>query len=610
MAPGRRQNALLAVVGITGLAVIAAALWLPGRADPDLAQRLPSSSADGAPRPNPNLPNADPSARDDPAATAASPAGDVALRVRLRGLHADVPWTAPLRLTATDVERSVAAEVRIDDAGLATFALPAWCRKAAYWFLTAEDPNYRKLALTWQDVETDEERLIDVTALALFTGRVVDTRGTPIASAVVALFDVQNDAPGGPSLASRTSAEDGTFVVEAPHEQPVVVIAHDGGGAHLQPAHVRTAGHIGAPTHLPDLVLDDGALVEGTMLWSDGTPVTDAVVRAGRQDGARLGADVFWFADDRVGQAIARTDDRGQFCLAMPKGAAVDVELVQIERHRLFGTLQAHVVAPRRLVWTVPKPVGAHATVDGAAVRRDWYLAFADGTIGRRTPLVLLAGPVALRAIGKLGLRSSWREIGPALAGTEIELPMSRAATEVALAFAPPTAIDDIRVTAVDSWGRTSDLPFVREDGMRLFLDPGRHHLSFTMRQSNEAEAGQPLVHECDIEVGTSAMHLTVPLASGGSLVVMATDAHGRHIAGSCAIAAGSGPVRPLWFLAGEPGVARAPHAGELLPGPSQLEGALPAGDHELLFDLVGHGPRRARVTIRTHENTVVHVRP
>lgn len=607
----RERNALLALVGITALAVIAVALWLPGRTDPDLAQRALSPATGGSHAANADQPTADPSAREASAtAGSSSVAGDVALRVRLRGLHPDVPWTAPLRLTATDVEHNVAVEVRIDGAGCATFPLPAWCRKAAYWFLTAEDPNYARLRLTWRDVAADEEQLVDVVALALFAGRVVDARGTPIASAAIDLFDLQNDVPGGRTLGSRTSADDGTFAVEAPHEQPVVVIARGPGGTHLRPAQVQATGHIGAPTHLPDLVLGDGALIEGTIVWSDGTPVTNATVKAGQQDGARLGADVLWLADGRVGQALARTDDRGQFCLAMPQGAAVDVELVQIERHRLFGILQAHVVAPRRIEWTIPKPVGGHATVDGAAAGRDWYFVFADGTIGKRSPMVLLTGQVALRAIGKRGLRSAWREIGPMLAGTEIELPMSRAATEVALAFAPPTAIADIEVTAVDAWSRKSAQPFVREDGMRLFLDPGRHHLSFTIRLAKVAEAAQPLVHECDVEVGTSPMKLTVPLAAGGSFVVIATDAHGRPIAGSCAIATGDGAVLPLWFVATEPGIAKAPRAGELLSGPSQLEGALPAGDYELLFDLVGHGQRREHVTIRAHENTVVRVRP
>ena len=155
-----------------------------------------------------------------PAPAAAAEANGPQLRVRLRGMHAKTPWTAPLhldidaRLTNGDGVTHSAA-IAPDADGLTVFPLPAWAPGMSRGRLGGTDPNYLAVQQrTDAPFDFAQELVLDVQIVALVTGRVVDAQRSPLPGARVVAFAIRDGAPVDGVVGQTNTRTDGTFRIE------------------------------------------------------------------------------------------------------------------------------------------------------------------------------------------------------------------------------------------------------------------------------------------------------------------------------------------------------------------------------------------------------------
>jgi len=571
------------------------------------------------------------------------------LSVRLRGLHPDAPWTTDLRLALDFRSESGKpkndhdATAKVDAEGRAEFALPDWWPETNRGRIDASDPNYTKLEHRWDgSFDTTNELILDVQVTALLEGRVVDTGGNGVATTRLSAFAVRDGAPVDEPVATAGSRHDGTFRMKAPPAIDLLVVAQpmatDGRGrvltmedgspyivgdrphATLLPATARTRGRVGAITNVPDIVVPDAASLRGVVRHDDGTPIHRAVVTTLPREGVTFRPSKRYAVQLHPDGALSPITDTetavdGTFVLPAAPRAAVDVAVAQMPDARIVGGAIVHAATPAQDVdIVVPRPV-ATVVVDGgrrvphAIVEIEDKGTFETNVEGE-LDLVVLA-PIRARAASG-ALRSEWLPIAPAAAGTTVTIELQRTLAAVAIEFEGEFRVRNAMVDWRSADGRTGRQHLVRDDRsgpFEIFLEPGQYHLRIGP-SSGERNGVFLLPIERDVTIASEPVKLALQAVFGGTFALIATDANGLHVAGTCRVIAPNGDDVTDHFVVDRGASSNQGTPGELMTGgPNRFTRVLPPGDYEVQCDFVEHGARVGRVTIRPREVTEVRLR-
>lgn len=588
-------------------------------------------------------------------ASSPSPADDPLaprLRVRLRGLHPDAPWTMPLTclLRGKDRETGRFVGAQLDAAvaadGTATFVLPAWAsRDLTNGLLTAKDANYRPLSEpVVPGVDLAQERLVDVQVVARLAGRVVDAAGTPIAAARVTAYTLRGDEPLDGEVSHTNTRADGTYELQVLTGVPLFVMAVAMNPAaqasraaepdvevpddmtlrsDLLPTSTAVVGSVGAPKRVPDLVLSAAAALHGEVRWIDGEPLPGVWVQALPHGGRTLELFHSTFVQRHPDgtlspSAQAQTDSSGRFVLPASPGATLDVQLVNLGERPSHHLVQQTVVLPavqgQPVLFQLPRPVRVRAVaagfvVPGSLIEVDtWKRSFAeaDGELS-----LVPNGQARVRA-GHEGRRSAWRALGPDDAGTTVDLELVPVATEVRLEFTGDVRVRNTTVQWRRDDGQAGRERLLRDDRagpFRLFLEPGRYRL-IASALGGEHNGMFLLPCERDVEVGSLPIDLQLPAAFGGTFTVAATDANGGLVGGRCTVRDAAGRDWTGTFASVRAGHPDSGAPGELLHGvANRHERILPPGDYELLLEFEGQAPLHRHVSVRLREVVEVTLR-
>jgi hypothetical protein len=572
------------------------------------------------------------------------------LRVTLRGLDPRAPWTTDVRLDLEGYDAPAQSWLEHSDRGVPD-AGGSWIAALPAWGLTAErlrlrlqgdDPAYARFD---QETEVPDSRevAIDVQVVAILKGRVVDEQGEGVPAARIAAFPRSAGEAQDGVLAQTNSAADGTYVLQAPPDVDLQLVAAamreaslsgmrmisrhgaitDVGEfrAELLPASQRALGRVGAAATVPDIVLRAAQLVEGAVRWRSGQPVAGARVELRPRGGRTLGLGDLTAIQSIAGvlAPLARRacDDDGGFRLPAPAGVQFDLAVVAVEAHSLHGDFSMPLAtAPARVQLELPAPIEVVAAHQGQ--RRGGALLEVEGRsavrMGQDGALrVVTDAPLRVRAAdGRL--QSPWVDLAPADAGGTRVLELREALAEVAVEFDGAFRVRNARFRwqrlPAGQSGAVTRQRDDRGDPFRLFLEPGRYRL--TIEPVHGERNGiflLPSSHELDVAMGSQ--RLLVPAAFGGTFALAITDARGLHVGGQCRVRDAAGRdctdrfcVRPL-----------APDRrdglpGEVLPGgQNEFTRILPVGDYALELDLGPHGVHRRTVAVVAREVVEVRVR-
>jgi RNA polymerase sigma factor (sigma-70 family) len=593
----------------------------------------------------------------------AAPAAVAPLRVRLRGLHPDAPWTAPVRLELRDgpggdgAPRHDAAASPAADGTLA-LALPPWHARAVESALLADDPRYAPVALRApRPFDSGAELVVDVQVVAVLTGRVVDADGRPVPAARVIAYRTEDGLPANVTVGETNTNAAGEFAVKAPPALPLAVVAvamHEAAAdghrvvradgaiadngrvrADLVPTWVAASGGVAEPTRLGDVVLPAPALLTGVVRWSDGAAMPRAFVNVYASGGRTLllGTAIGHYtitvaADGRVatGNSV-RADQAGAFTAAVPAGVGMAVTAQPASgAWNAVGGAAVRVVAPQHVEIVVPRPIALAVVRDGKpAPRATVRLESAPGrrSLGVQTNRTDERGEMLLQLGDEHVVvtaldgprRSAPRALSPDDVGRRFELVLDQQLAELRVDVRGDVAVRNVQLQwkrADGSFGGSERLR--RDDAtvpFRVHVEPGPWRL-FVGPTPGDAASPFLLAADRAVDVPEGGLDVVLPAEFGGELHVAATDAAGVHVAGTCRLVdATRAELLPTflvwsahrtWGSRGVPGELKA-------GGPNECERTLPAGDYEMSLDFGARGSRRERVTIRPREVTVVRVR-
>jgi len=495
------------------LAALIAALswWSMSDIAPERGERRPARTDAAAPAAARGDARADDDAPTTDVHRESTPTVDTTpkLRVRLRGLHAQLQWTAPLRIEWNDrgkpYHEDVHDEAVPDADGRCAFAFPDWWtpeRQVKARFQGRSDGYrdvYHRIRGT---IDPDEEVVLDVQAIERVIGR-------------VSAFALGDDGPDG-SLPSETSTNaDGVYRLLAPPDVPLLVVATpmtpntmrwrsldgiDDSGVmrdDLLPASCELRLTVGEPRSAVDFVLADAMKITGVVRHADGS-AAPATVRAtparGRTCEVSHATAIVWRAAQPLSFATsAATDEHGRFSLPAIPGEHVEVFVHYLGELRFCGAPTRQTARPpQRVEITLPPVSRLQATQNGKPAPHARI--HIRGEQGYRTNAggnadVLIWQPTMVRA--ELGdLRSAWVEVTPRDAGRELQLPLTkeRRAVSIQLDGAPELRAVIVQWQSAD--GRRGDERLERgaaDRPFRIWLRPGTYHLRVADVEDDEA---------------------------------------------------------------------------------------------------------------------------
>lgn len=541
------------------------------------------------------------------------------LRVRLCGLHPDVPWRALLVLGLEGfVLRHTAQAVPGAD-GCAVFSVPAFAvHSLRRGRIQADAPGYLPLFDDWEGaIDLGQERVLDVQVVATVTGRVRDVRGAAVANALITAFvGAGRDRPVG----EAKSGADGSFGIAVPPNTPLQLLAEplcndvlavDAKRGGLLPAIQSVTGVLGAACEVPDFVLADAATILGVVRWSDGSPIpgTRIVLRPHGDAGVP--------AANRL--VTTRSDRQGAFGLPAIAGQPTGVELLSLPVDLAHGdAFAADVVPPNRVEFAVPLPITLLMRCEGTSLQGTRtkveledgraYSCARNGVFS----LLLREPTLRIRASGG-GARSPWLSVSREQAGETVEVELRPELGEVAIEFAGARDVGTVGIGWRRDDGATGHerLPGAGQGACRLFLEPGHYHLQIG-RAGGEHVGGYLLTSEHDVDVTDVPLRLALSPVFGGRLEVDVRDANGLRVAGACRVvdATNREVSAPFRVRLDEDRGSRFAAPGELLTcGVNVLYRVLPPGDYVLDFDVPGYGHRRRSVAIAEQATARVVVR-
>lgn len=595
--------------------------------------------------------------------TAVPAADPVPLRVRLRGLHPNAPWTAKLGLRQEGRDEPNQTWLQHDDAqvpdadGVATFPLPAWVRTATLQKgrFGGRDPNYLPLEHRFETaLDLTQELVLDVQATGLLEGRVVDARGEPVPAARLSAFAYEQGAAVDRRLGVTNTGSDGSYRLRVPAELLLLLVATpmqelrisgllvtldealipDDGNvrADLLPRATRARATLGTPTTVEDLILHDAAQVRGMVTWADERPIGEARVWIHPADGASLSI------SDQVAvralpngtyapAAVATTDAEGRFRLPGVAGLPCRLLVEAIAGTTIVGDHPSlAVTAPEQVFVRVPLPVQVRALRSGVAVPHAAIeivqLATQLVVDGSQLPSVTSDAEGTLRIVTTLphlrlrasagDARSAWRSIDTERERS-VELELGTRLGELAIEFQGEFPVRNTFCRWTRDDGAAGSQHLLRDDRsgpFRMFLEPGRYQVRFGPA-GGERSGLFLLPVEREVEIGSVPVAMTVQGLFGGRFTVFATDSRGAYVAGTCRVLDGSGTDRTAQFVCRDGDQdQRVGAAGELLPfGPNEFGANLPPGDYLLEFGFPEHGAQQQRITIRAREVLDVRLR-
>lgn len=593
----------------------------------------------------------------EPAPGVTTPVTGPELRVRLRGLRPELPWTGLVQWQVTahdaaglELERSGQHDGATT--GEVTFQLPACLRgmSSAHGWLMGTDRNYRTTEVRWQGGATDTQELIlDVFPQASIVGRVTGPRGEQLECEVVA-FAMHDGAPTNERVGATTTHFD-SFRLLVPAATPVFVVVapttrqanpwlswrsselHPG----LLPSGQATMGRLGADTDLGTLALEPAEQMQGRVEFEDGTPVPGIRVWAhsgGKapltifeeftifEDGEGRQHSVQLCEDGRLGFCTnTTTGTDGTFSLPTLPGSRTSVRVADFGRRtnaHVVGSVGFELFTLRRsVVLRIPKlqtirVEEAGKCVPGAFVelRRSANCCEGSGSFPKfytdaQGDLQLALGmPLEVRASAN-GMQSLWTEVWDHAPRT---LELQTALGELLLDFDHRNGIDRIRVeSSRENFGEVyrerRDAPF------HVHLPLGSHQIRI---HGGNYQTDWLLPIEATVTVTSTPQHLTLPAPAGGRLRVFLMDDGGRHLPGTCKVQDANGTDQTMHFevrnylgasiAQGEP--------AELLRGGAN-EGAelLTPGVYYLTVEAQGQHVAFQQVKINALETTEVHLR-
>ncbi|MBL8755719.1 MAG: hypothetical protein JNK15_20655 [Planctomycetes bacterium] len=582
------------------------------------------------------------------------------LRVRLRGLHPDAKWTAPLHLHLQGLDAVHNAWLNDDSAavpdaeGLAVVAVPDWVAMEIdhRGRVSAHDPNYRPFEFPWYGApEFGKELVVDVQVVARLGGRVVDTAGKPVPAARVTAFAMRDGVPLDQEVARCNTDDHGNWLLAAPPNVPLFLVAtpmrSSGGrirsfdGSHLDtgewrddllPTGAHAQGKIGTVVTVRDIVLPESARLLGRVAWRDGGGIANAEIQLVPRGGLVLGlgatsAPRRYAAGygDRSQVAIApdgslhpgartTSDANGEFALPVRPGAEVSVCLAQVRDLHLLDAPTVTASAWQPVEFVLPRPIALQARYAAAAIAGA-TLEIANGPTltadGDGTVAVVTSTDRRVRATHE-ALRSAWIDVPASAAGTTVVLELLQARVPLRLEFDGDFRVRNTIVQWRRDDGEHGAEHLMRDDRtgpFELFLEPGRYHVT-AGPGGGERNGVFLLPIERDVDLTGEAATLRLPAVFGGTFTVTATDSSGLHLGGVCRVRDATGGDLSAAFEVADDGRHRRGKPGELLPdGVNHFTAILPPGDYLLELEFERHGAVPQRVTIKPREVAEVRVR-
>ena len=577
------------------------------------------------------------------------------LRIRLRGLRADLPWNGLLqwKLEGSDATHDGkwtgtcdgVQEFDVSPGLVADPTCRTWVTGSARHYRAAEVRRQGPLDLT-------QELILDVFPRAILKGKVTTSRGEAV-HAHVAAFALRDGQPTDEVLATSPTLLGSEFELQVPAGTPVLVVAAASDrdpfsmAWYSTPEALRTdllAHGVQATatfehdTDLGTLVLPDAEQLQGRVLHADGSPAGGVLVSAGPPGLTALPLLAGFGTDtqSRVhfdGSPILVPEtptfswpQDGRFALPVLPGAPVRVRIAGLSDSYLtkrpsLPQYLAHPgppvvtssrwielrLPPAQLVRVVDagRPVPGAMVEIGGARREPRPGPFPTGPSGE---LQLLMTGEPLRAIGA-GRRSAWRR--PPADGGPLVLELDEMLGEVSL----DPGRDVLDQYARIEWRQGDDhgeQELFRQSAAEPFLCRlpfGRTNLRVT---ASSRQAAWWLPCDTTVEVTATPQTATLPMRCGGRIRVSVCDDSGRFVGGRCWLADERGVAQPLQFevrnVVGDALVAG--RIGELLPQGANLGASLlPPGPYWLIIDAGGHRFDRQQVTISARATTEVHLR-
>lgn len=622
-------------LALVGAAVVAAvgACWLAGI--DGSSSGTTSSPSTAAPalvvaKAEPDAPTPSPSLAAVAAPIAREAAPPASLRGRLVGLHARVPWRAPLAVHTTwhDGEREQTRDERVTSGtdGAFAVALPAWSERCRNVRVHVRGEDESHAPLDWSQavaIDAAAELQVAVEQLPVILGSVVDARGAAVADTMVMVFALVDGVPKAGAVASERTAADGSFRVRVPAPTPRLVAAVPPDGR----KDVVASGIAAAAStvvELVPLVLPDAAQVTGRVRHRDGNAITSAEVEWLARSAVMLDESLGlgWRVDGSVNRRIkAATDASGRFVLPALHGDKGRVHATRIDGwlpdKGAMVMAMVTAVAPQDVVVTVAgRPTTFEVLADGAPA--------GIANVELRRPIVAISmntdekgvlrmfvidEPTRLRAVSKDGARSSeWHEFpnGPP--------------EHVVLELMPT---DGVPVSVAIDGAVLPEARFVwrpRDGGaaraMRVMAVEGRYAMRVPCgeyRLGLQHIVGTPsqylLPSEQDVVIPAVGGDVRIAASLGGRLRLCVTDAAGTYQQGRYRVL-GAGAVLLPRASARANAPQPPPDLGvPFFNGGPHLSEVVPAGSCEVVVDLGAAGERRETITIVAGETRDVFLR-
>ncbi len=579
-------------------------------------------------------------------------------RFRLVGMREGVPWTAAVRVRARglsgpeDVHQEFTTQRTPREDGTFDVALPAWVTTCSAFSLElrADDPRYLQLSCGEYSPTFVANKFVGgvvelrVRPAAVVTGRVVDVRGAPVATAQIRAYHWNGTQPASPCGFVNTAA-DGSFVLQAeigaelwlavlPMREQRVILGNDGWPEATEPeredllvAFRRVRSTFYAPSDVGVITLPDTSFLEGTLVDGAGRAVSGVSVRAVAAEAVRAER---WYGHRQLVETVdghamylraSVTDADGRFRIGMPTGARVRLELEgEAPSHRLavasqtFAApanvrvqLHGHVVVVRVLRRGEP--------VFEATVERS------DGAPPAKTDP---AGDIRIlsRHAGVTPLRLTVRAPGTLARvvdvpdGASVERPFlvdvgdeGTATLEIEVLGTDAPHVAGVRLQSIDDRSCRIEAPWI----VRVAGEPFRCHVPHGRYRGEigaGAYAGAPekfmLTQSFEVEVPTTGIRTKVPVRFGGRLTFEIEDENAAPVACVVTLIDATG-ARIVPSLGGSHG----PYEGGVLPGDSRLVASRETyapGASVVLIDF-GRGRDLVRVPVEVRVGEYVTVR-
>lgn len=538
------------------------------------------------------------------------------LEGRLRGGEDVVPWSSNIATMATwhesgaEKQRKVVAEVRADGSFLV--ALPMWSDQCSDLRLQclAEDPWYESLDTTLEFPSgTDDEFDVLVEPAPQLFGRVVDQSDHGIVAARVLVYAAKAGVPRTGIVAEARSVEGGRWRLRLPADGDVFAVFVPPKGRPDLVVSGETAVVFGA-TDIGAVALATAAMVTGTVRWSTGKPIPEAVVSWGMRTTVKLDEElrIGWHDGRVVQRHEVAVDVAGRFALPAGKGDTGTV-LVQ----RAAGCLpssfaKAQATAPQEVdLFVEGHPVTVSVLRDGRPATRsgiEWQggLQFLYGT-DEHGELRVLANDEALRLRAfnlDRSQTSEWVAFTTAVPERIVLqlLPAEGQAVSVRLEGAAVSVVAFVWQPVDGSAACVTTL--AGESGKFTMRVPnGRYRLRLLGVEGQASSYLLPVDQEVALPASAD---VTVAVRLGGRVRLVATDAKGAFVGGSYQV------LRDGTQVVLRLGNGRAATANRLGDRGPHVSAVYPPGNYEFVVDLGAHGEHRRTVRIEAGDSAELRI--